>query len=194
MSDFLKQHIETMGIEINDQQVSQLEHMLDLLAEWNEKHNLTRIKDRQAQEIYHIFDALSGYQYFTAYCTILDVGTGAGFPGIPLAIMYTDKNFHLVDANGKKIAYLRQLIKHLNLTNVKVYHSRIESLAIENVDCVTARAVADPGVIISLTQKFQPRDYLLYVGPNCPKVNNELREEITVPLSEKQHFMLKVPG
>ena len=189
MSDFLKTQIASMGIEINDNQLSQFSHMLDLLAEWNQLHNLTRLKDRREQEIYHILDALSALKYFHEYNTVLDVGTGAGFPGVPLAIMCPEKHFHLVDSNGKKTAYLKQLVQHLNLNNVTVYHARAESLNLKDIDCVTARAVANPDVIINLTKSYKPKMYLLYIGPNCPDMHNANKIQLTVPFSEKKHYL-----
>ena len=192
MSEFIKSQLSTMEIKISEKQLGQFEGMLDLLAIWNEKHNLTRLKDRREQEIYHILDALSAYKYFEDSTVILDVGTGAGFPGIPLAIMYPEKHFHLVDSNGKKTAYLKQLSKHIGLTNVSIHHARVETLDINNIDCITARAVADPQVIMSITEKFKVSTYLLYVGPNCPKVVNSTLDKLVVPCSNKQHYLLKI--
>ena len=181
-----------MNIDISDNQLDQFDRMLDLLAIWNKKHNLTRLKDRREQEIYHILDALSAYAYFKDVKSIVDVGTGAGFPGIPLAIMYPEKQFHLVDSNGKKTAYLKQLSKYITLDNVSVHNGRIEALDIEGIDCVTARAVADPGIISSLTKHFKNCQYLLYVGPNCPEVEHSKLIKLSVPLSNKQHFLLQI--
>ena len=192
MSEFIKSQLSTMEIKISEKQLRQFEGMLDLLAIWNEKHNLTRLKDRREQEIYHILDALSAYKYFEDSTVILDVGTGAGFPGMPLAIMYPEKHFHLVDSNGKKTAYLKQLSKHIGLTNVSIHHARVETLGIDNIDCITARAVADPQVIMSITDKFKASTYLLYVGPNCPKVVNSTLDKLVVPCSNKQHYLLKI--
>jgi 16S rRNA (guanine527-N7)-methyltransferase len=190
MSEFLKSYIYRMGIVMADEQAAQLETMLDLLEVWNTKHNLTRLRNRRDQEIYHVLDALSAYHYFSVYSTILDMGTGAGFPGMPLAIMYPEKHFHLVDSNGKKTAYLKQLVKHIDLKNVTVHHTRSETLVIDHVDVVTARAVADPSIVIKLTQHLKPRAYVLYVGPNCPKVLGSKIEKVEVPLSSKEHYIL----
>lgn len=181
-----------MNIQVSDKQLKQFDGMLDLLALWNEKHNLTRLKDRRDQEIYHILDALSALEYFKHEKIILDVGTGAGFPGIPLAIMYPEKHWHLADSNGKKTAYLKQLLKHIGLNNVSVHHTRVELIDINHIDCVTARAVADPKILLSLTKQLKIKKYLLYVGPNCPNVINGKIDKLNVPLSSKQHFILSI--
>ena len=110
------------GLDLDDHQLSMLMQVIDLLNKWNKKHNLTRITDTEQQCIHHILDALSAHTFFLPYMRILEIGTGAGFPGIPLAIIYPDKQFHLVDSNGKKIAYLKHLVKQLELKNVSLYH------------------------------------------------------------------------
>lgn len=183
----IKTGLMKMGVPFTEDQLDQLEEMLLLLNQWNQKHNLTRYKSRQDQIIYHIFDSLSAYQCFSPYKVILDVGTGAGFPGIPLAILYPEKTFHLVDANGKKIAYLKLLIKTLSLKNVHVYHDRMENLQIKGIEVVTARALASPSVIKSWVSHLgDALTYILYVGKNISKGVNI----VNVPGSEKTHGIL----
>ncbi len=201
MSDFLKSAIAEIGIVISQNQLMMLEDMLDCLNDWNQKHNLTRLTKRRDQEIYHVLDSLSAYQYFEACHSILDVGTGAGFPGIPLAIIYPNKLFSLVESNGKKIAYLRHVILKLGLKNIKLYHSRIEQIRIEQfptekgpVDVITARALANPEAIIAWTKHLGISKYALYVGPNCPAPSNGHISAISVPHSTKSHFILSVEG
>ncbi|MCP8351735.1 16S rRNA (guanine(527)-N(7))-methyltransferase RsmG [Candidatus Synchoanobacter obligatus] len=189
MNHFLKQHIEAMGIPYHDNQIEQLDSMLDFLGEWNQKHNLTRLKKKRDQEIYHVLDALSADPYFKESHVILDVGTGAGFPGIPLAIMNPDKQYHLVDSNGKKVAYLRALVQHLGLNNVTVYHNRVEQLPLAEVDAVTARAVADPEVVMSLTKHLNPNVYILYVGRHCPDTAGAKMIALSVPESDREHWL-----
>ncbi|UTC24979.1 16S rRNA (guanine(527)-N(7))-methyltransferase RsmG [Candidatus Comchoanobacter bicostacola] len=189
MNHFLKENIQLLGIKCRDQQINQLDQMLAFLGTWNKKHNLTRLTEKRDQEIYHILDALSASHYFEQSNTILDVGTGAGFPGVPLAIMHPNKSFHLVDSNGKKIAYLRALILDLGLNNVTVYHERIEQLPIPNIDAVTARAVADPKTIINLTQHLNPKAYILYVSKNCPGTEKAKIIELNVPESNRTHWL-----
>lgn len=183
----MKAGLEEMGLTLTEKQLVQLDKMLDLLNAWNERHNLTRYKTREEQVIYHIFDALSAHRFFSSYKVILDIGTGAGFPGIPLAVMYPEKKFHLVDSNGKKIAYLKQVIKVLSLSNVSVYHERAEDLEIENIDVVTARALASPEAVKQLVAHLGDHlHFILYVGKSI----TEGVELLEVPGSNKVHGIL----
>ena len=194
MSELLADGAKQIGIGLSVEQLDQLNRMLDVLQLWNQKHNLTSLRSRHDQEIYHVLDSLSAYQYFIPYSSILDVGTGAGFPGIPLAIIYPEKKFHLVESNGKKVAYLRHVIQQLGLDNVKVYNKRIELFSMPNdtVDVVTARALANPIEIMDLTQHLQVAAYVLYVGPNCKIPPSASLEEVNVPHSTKEHFILSI--
>ena len=194
MSELLADGAKQIGISLSVEQLDQLNKMLDVLQQWNQKHNLTSLRSRHDQEIYHILDSLSAYQYFIPYSAVLDVGTGPGFPGIPLAIIYPEKKFHLVESNGKKVAYLRHVIQQLGLDNVKAYNKRIELFSMPNdtIDVVTARALADPSEIIDLTQHLQVAAYILYVGPNCKVPLSANIEKVKVPLSTKEHYILSI--
>lgn len=182
--------IETLGINLTDKMHEQLNQMLDVLNIWRVKHNLTSLTDRREQEIYHVLDSLSAHQYFTQHESILDVGTGAGFPGIPLAIIYPEKQFHLIDSNGKKIAYLRLLVSTLGLENVSLYHDRMENINIE-VSAITSRAVSSPDKLKAMTNHLNPKSYILYVGPNCIYPDGSLKKVI-VPGSTKSHSILEI--
>lgn len=186
----MRDEISSIGIAITDEMYEQLEITLDMLGEWNSRHNLTRLTERRDQEIYHVLDSLSGYRYFKDATIVLDIGTGAGFPGVPLAIIYPKKQFHLVDSNGKKIAYLRQLVAKLGLKNVTLYHDRIENISIQHVSVITARALSSPNVLIKMTEKLQPKEYVLYVGPNCEALEGSQVHPIEVPGSKKSHYIM----
>ena len=126
--------------EIQIQQINRLE---DLYHDWNEKINVVSRKDIDELYLRHVLHSLgiAKIQPFKSGASILDVGTGGGFPGIPLAILFPDARFTLVDAIGKKIKVVQEVVDGLKLTNVKAVHSRVEDLDSQH-DFVVSRAVA----------------------------------------------------
>lgn len=186
----IKTGLSKLNIAYDDDNIEKLEYMLDLLNQWNKKHNLTRYKTKEEQIIYHILDSLAGYPFFASSDQILDLGTGAGFPGIPLAIFYPNKHFHLIDSNGKKIAYLRMLVKALALSNVSLYHSRIEDIQLDQAITVTARALASCDDIIQLTQNLSVSNYILYIGKEI--LHTGELHQVHVPGSTKTHHILDI--
>lgn len=181
----IEKGLSALGIDYSQKQLDQLEMMLTLLNKWNTRHNLTRYTQKEDQIIYHVLDSLSAYPYFKPFNHILDIGTGAGFPGIPLAILYPEKTFHLVDSNGKKVAYLQMLIQALALSRVTVHHERIENIDIQS-DVITARALSSTQEILKLTKDLQISDYILYVGRQA----EEDKIKVNVPGSEKEHYIV----
>jgi 16S rRNA (guanine527-N7)-methyltransferase len=126
-------------------------HYLDLLAKWNKIYNLTSIRDPNDMVMLHILDSLSINPYLHG-TRILDVGTGAGLPGIPLAIIQPEKKFTLMDSNSKKTRFLTQVVLELKLTNVEVIHSRCEDLRPEQpFDSILSRAFASLRVMLEAT-------------------------------------------
>jgi 16S rRNA (guanine527-N7)-methyltransferase len=124
---------------------------LDLLLHWNRAFNLTSITDPQRMLTHHLLDSLSIAQHIHGR-RLLDVGSGAGLPGIPLALWFPDREIHLLDSNGKKTRFLVQARHSLGLTNVTVHHCRAEELRDdEGFDCVLARAVGTLADLISMT-------------------------------------------
>jgi 16S rRNA (guanine527-N7)-methyltransferase len=113
---------------------------LELLAKWNRAYNLTAIRDPGEMVCRHLLDSLA----IAAHCpgdSVLDVGTGAGLPGIPLSIVYPDRQFHLLDSNGKKTRFLFQVKTELGLDNITVHHKRVESLTTAvGYDVILSRA------------------------------------------------------
>jgi 16S rRNA (guanine527-N7)-methyltransferase len=121
----LKNLLGQTELSIEQQSISQLVVYVDLLHKWNKTYNLTAIKDRQQMLTIHIADSLvvSPYLKHNRY---IDVGTGAGLPGIPLAIYHPNKQFVLLDALGKRIRFLKQVVYELGLKNVTLVQSRVE--------------------------------------------------------------------
>lgn len=127
---------------------------LDRLFEWNEKFNLTAIADREDAEDKHIIDSLLGAEYVRGD-TVLDIGAGAGFPSVPLAIAMPDKRFTLADSLGKRVKFLDYIIDDLSLDNARAVHARAEDLPkTELYDTVTARAVAPLNVLVEYCLPF----------------------------------------
>jgi len=130
-----------MGIELDESQLSALTAHLDLLDQWNERMNLTAIRDRPSQITKHVLDSLSVRPYLRGD-RVADVGSGAGFPGIPLAIVERGRRFTLIDSTAKKCRFLEHVREALDLANVEVANSRAEAFKPEQrFDTVLARAV-----------------------------------------------------
>ena len=182
------------GLDLSIEQIGQLESMLDMLNEWNQKHNLTSIRDLKDQCIYHVLDSLSAHRFFQPHAVIADLGTGAGFPGIPLSICFPEKHIYLVESNGKKVAYLKYLKAKLSLEHVTICHSRIEDLQLDHLDAITARALSKPEQLINLSQHLcqDSTQYILYVGALCPRLPHAKTDEVLVPGSVRKHYVMKV--
>ena len=135
------------NIELSDEQISDFETYYNLIVEWNEKFNLTAILDLNEVVEKHFIDSLACLNNLSEDQKIVDIGAGAGFPSIPLAIMNRNLNFILIDSVNKKITFLKEVIKTLKLTNVVAMHARIEDIAMsdayrEKFDVCVSRAVA----------------------------------------------------
>jgi 16S rRNA (guanine527-N7)-methyltransferase len=116
-----------IGISLSPEQAEQLVHYVELLFRWNSTYNLTAVRDPSEMLDRHIIDSLSVVPFIDAE-SVMDVGTGPGLPGIPLALLFPNKQFTLVDSNIKKTRFLTQALITLGLKNVEVVHTRIESL------------------------------------------------------------------
>lgn len=130
-----------LGIELSERQAGQLIRLLDELDDWNQRMNLTAIKERGAQITKHLLDSLS-VQPFLEGERVLDVGTGAGFPGMPLAIVNPSKQFVLLDSTAKKLKFIEHAAQLLELPNVQTVHTRAENFRpAQRFDIVLSRAV-----------------------------------------------------
>ncbi|WP_323889159.1 16S rRNA (guanine(527)-N(7))-methyltransferase RsmG [Aeromonas veronii] len=129
-------------IVITDTQKSQLVQLVELLHKWNKAYNLTSVRDPDAMLVKHILDSLVVSPHLHGE-RFIDVGTGPGLPGLPLAIINPDKQFVLLDSLGKRINFIRQVIQELGLTNVTPVKSRVEEYQPEvEFDGVLSRAFA----------------------------------------------------
>ena len=136
-------------IQLTDQQMQQFEDYYNLLVEWNEKINLTAITDKEEVYLKHFYDSISlaFSNDFTEPKRLVDVGSGAGFPSIPLRIVFPELDVTIVDSLNKRIKFIETVISELKLTNVHAYHDRAETFGQNKTfrgqfDIVTARAVA----------------------------------------------------
>lgn len=128
------------SLKVSPQQVNLLIQYVELLHKWNKAYNLTSVRDPQEMLIKHIMDSLMVGEVLQGE-NFIDVGTGPGLPGIPLAILYPEKNFVLLDSLGKRITFLRQVVFQLKLTNVQPIKSRVEDYQGETpFDGVLSRA------------------------------------------------------
>lgn len=129
--------------ELTELQREQFARLKDLYQDWNFKINVVSRKDIDEIYIRHVLHslAIAKVQAFKAGAHILDVGTGGGFPGVPLAILYPQVNFHLVDSIGKKIKVVNEVVEGLELTNVKTTNDRVENVS-GQYDFIVSRAVA----------------------------------------------------
>ena len=137
---------------LNKEQINKFDTFLNLLLEWNEKFNLTAITDEDEIEEKHFIDSIELVKYFdTKNKSLLDVGSGAGFPGIPLAIVDPSLKVTLLESNGKRVSFLREAIRVLRLKNVDIIQGRAEELGTrEKYDFVTARAVKELNILLEL--------------------------------------------
>ncbi len=131
-----------LGVELSEGQQQQLLAYLALLIKWNKAYNLTAVRDPDEMVSRHLLDSLSVVSFVAeSGQTWLDVGSGGGMPGVPLAIMFPDRCFTLLDSNGKKTRFLTQVKLELKLANLEVVHSRVEQFQpAEAFDGITSRA------------------------------------------------------
>lgn len=145
--------VKELGIEINVEKINKFYEYMNLLLAWNEKINLTAITEQDDVILKHFVDSLTILKYLKADDKVVDIGTGAGFPGIPLAIMGESNNFTLVDSLNKRINFLNEVKEKINLKNITTIHSRAEDFGQNKVyrerfNLAVSRAVANLSVLV----------------------------------------------
>lgn len=188
----LNRDARTLGLELSEHQQDLLLAYLALLQKWNRAYNLSAIRDPRDMLSLHLIDSLAVAPYLEGE-RFADVGTGAGLPGIPLAILFPHRHFHLIDSNGKKIRFLFQVRTELGLDNVTEQQARVESLSLEGgVDGVLSRAFA------SLADMVEGGAHLLAPGGRCYAMKGQWPEnELSVlpkPFKVLAAHTLSVPG
>ena len=153
-NDFIKE-VEKLGIIVTDEKLNKLNRYYELLVEWNEKINLTAITEESEVYLKHFYDSLTLIKSYNLKrkIKVLDVGSGAGLPGIVLKIFFDNMNITLLDALNKRINFLNLVIDELKLKNIIAVHARAEDFAknhIEEFDLITSRAVARLNILNEL--------------------------------------------
>jgi 16S rRNA (guanine527-N7)-methyltransferase len=144
--------LSALNIAISSEQLEQLLAFIQLIAKWNKSYNLTAVRNNTDMARLHILDSLAILPHINGK-RVIDIGTGAGLPGIPLAICLPDVRFTLLDSNAKKTRFVQQVVLELKLTNVAVVHSRVEDYQPEyGFDNVLTRAFASLPDIVQLTK------------------------------------------
>jgi len=162
--EFIKE-LKKINIELTEEQLIQLEKYYKLLETRNKTYNLTRIIEKDEVYLKHFYDSLT-ISTITDFNNkkLIDIGSGAGFPGIVIKIVFPNLDITLIDSVGKKVDFLNEVIKELNLTNIKALSVRAEEYqedVRETFDIVTARAVAPLNILLELSSPFLKPDGLL---------------------------------
>ena len=178
----LKKTLEAMNIENSQELIEKFRIYMEGVLEWNEKVNLTTITDPDEFAIKHFVDSIicANYPEYINAAKIIDVGTGAGFPGIPLSIISPEKEFILMDSLNKRLKIIDELCQRADIKNVVTLHARAEELAKnkahrERYDLCVSRAVANMAVLAEYCLPFiKVGGFLMaYKGPEA---ENEVRE------------------
>ena len=180
---FIEQ-IKRLGITPTEEQLQKLEKFYQLLIEWNQKINLTRITEKEDVYLKHFYDSLTIVKEvdLSKVNTLCDVGTGAGFPGIVLKIFYPNLKITLIDSLLKRVNYLNEIIKELELKDIEAIHTRAEDYH-ETFDIVTARAVANIEKLLKYTMHLVNKNGKLIAMKG--NIEEELTEEVKKKINKK---------
>lgn len=176
--DIFRKYLKNQNSEISNEKIEKFYKYMNILLEWNEKINLTAITDYEEIILKHFVDSLTINKFIKEESYIVDVGTGAGFPGIPIKIVRDDVKFVLVDSLNKRIHFLNEVIKELHLENIETIHARVEEFGRnkkyrEKFDVSTSRAVAN---LSTLSEYLIP---LIKVDGKCICMKGkEIEEEL----------------
>lgn len=156
--------LQKLNINLTPKQISDLDYYCHFLIEYNQHTNLTAIKEENQVYLKHFYDSLTIVKGLdlSKYHNLIDIGTGAGFPGMVLKIVFPHLNITLLDSNNKKITFLQQLAEKLNLTNINFFHGRAEEFCQKNretFEIVTARAVSNMNTLSELCLPLVKKDY-----------------------------------
>lgn len=178
--NFEKDLSELIGFNLSSLQIKQFNQYFEFLIEYNKITNLTRITEKQEVFYKHFYDSITLVNTidFSKITTLCDMGAGAGFPSIPLKIVYPHLKVTIIDSLGKRITFLNQLVEMLNLNHVEIHHNRNESFALEHqleYDVVTARALGHLSLILEMGMPMLKINgyFIAPKGINCDQEINE---------------------
>lgn len=205
----IKRVFKENGIDITDYQEQQLQRYYDILSEWNKKINLTAITEYKDVVVKHFLDSalILKSELFVGQIlsdagnsSVLDLGTGAGFPGIVLAVLYPGYHYTLVDSLNKRIEFLHIIKEELGLDQIRLYHGRAEDFGRDpefrnQYDFVVSRAVAELPVLLEYCIPFvKPEGYFIsYKGKKCEeeiKLSQRALQELNVFVERKEQYIL----
>ena len=199
-SKFIEE-LKNLEININDKQLIQLNKYYELLKEWNEKINLTSIIEKDQVYLKHFYDSLtlSKVYDFNKNIKICDIGTGAGFPGIVLKIMFPNLKIVLVDALMKRINFLNLVIEELKLENIIAIHERMEDYAYkheEEFDIITARAVSNLPTLLEISAKsLKQKGKMLFLKGDIKEellLSNNAIRLLNLNIEKVEEFLLPI--
>ena len=182
----LNQLLDQEEISLSDEIIIKLENFASLLHEWNQIHNLTGAKSIDAIYI-NIVDSLYPLTFITQPKTLLDVGTGAGFPGLVLAIAYPEMEVVLAEPLKKRVSFLKYAAIDLVLPNVKVEAKRVEFVEHDAFELITSRAVTNTKLLLDLTSEISDSktEYLFYKGSRVFDEIEDVQHQLDYDIVQK---------
>ncbi len=199
-SKIMQEYAKEINILLEEKQIEQFYSYMELLIEWNEKINLTAIIEPEEIILKHFIDSITISKYINKNAKLIDIGTGAGFPGIPLKIIRDDIEITLVDSLNKRINFLKEVINNLELKNIEAIHSRAEEIGKNKVyretfDYATSRAVANLSTLAEyLIPLVKQNGYVIAMkGANIEEEKNKSQNAIELlggKIEEIEKFQL----
>lgn len=210
INEFIEQ-LKLINIVIDDKQIEQLNKYYELLIEYNKVMNLTGITEKKQVYLKHFYDSLTIAKIINLENedNLCDIGTGAGFPGLVIKILFPKLKVTLVDSLNKRIEFLKKVIKELKLDNIEAIHERAEEFAKKNrekYDVATTRAVAPLNILLEYTVPIlkENKYFIAYKGNISQEINNsknafnklncqvEKIEEFKLPIEESVRNLIKI--
>ncbi|MFI3190711.1 16S rRNA (guanine(527)-N(7))-methyltransferase [Crenothrix sp. D3] len=195
----LESGLTALNLPHTPEQIEKLLAFIKLIAKWNKAYNLTAVRNNEDMARLHILDSLAIFPHIEGK-RVIDIGTGAGLPGIPLAIFLPEVEFVLLDSNAKKTRFVQQVILELKLKNVSVIHSRAEDYQPElGFDIVTTRAFSSlPDMVTVTTHLLNPNGVILAMKGQIPEAElAEIQAKVTlipiyVPEVEAERCLVRI--
>lgn len=193
----LRNGLDALSIEADEQSVEALMRYLSELETWNRAYNLTAVRHPQAMVVRHLLDSAAVLPLLMG-ATVLDVGSGAGLPGLVLAILSSQRRYTLLDSNGKKARFMRHAVRTLGLSGVEIAECRLDEHQSGPYDTVTARAFAEPALLLAGVRRLTaPGGVVLALQgrrpetfPSCDGFDFQRCVELEVPGLDAQRHVL----